>query len=189
MQIKGSDVLDYDKAVATGMQLIETGVDENFGFMVVCGINMGLRVSDLLTIDYSQIKKGEFILTEKKTGKKRKVVANSVVLEALEKMPDTPQKELGGKCFVSNKGGVYSTQHVNRLLKKYFESEDQKISSHSMRKGWGKRYYDMYHKEGGLSDLQLQFNHSKPSVTLAYIGRTQAQLDGMYEKVVGKRTV
>ncbi len=184
MQVKGSDYLDYDLAMVKAMELIESGGNVNFGLLIACGVNMGLRIGDLLDIDYNQLEKGSFIIVEEKTKKKRKVVANSAVKMALEAMPDTAQKELGAKCFVSNKGTVYSPQHVNRLLKKYFDEEDVRISSHSMRKGYGRRYYDKYHEDGGLTDLQLQFNHSTPAVTLRYIGKTQERLDSMYERLV-----
>ena len=184
MQVKGSDYLDYDVAMGKAMELIESGKNANLGLLIACGVNMGLRISDLLTIDYSQLAKGSFIIKEKKTKKRRKVVANSAVLEAVGKMPNTAQKELGAKCFTSNKGTVYSPQHVNRLLKKHFDSEEKKISTHSLRKSWGRRYYNKYKDDGGLEDLQLQFNHSSPTDTLKYIGITQERLDRMYERLV-----
>ncbi|WZE63635.1 integrase [Maribacter phage Panino] len=185
MQVKGSDYLDYDIAMKKAMELIEKKKDVNFGLLVICGMNMGLRIGDLLTLSYEDLKKGSFMIEEQKTGKKRKVVVNSIVLEAVGKIPETPQKYLGGKCFVSNKGTVYSPQHVNRLLKKYFKDEEGlRISSHSMRKGFGRRYYDKFHEKGGLTDLQLQFNHSTPEVTLRYIGKTQERLDSMYERLI-----
>jgi integrase len=187
MQISGSDYLDYDIAMEVANGLIESRENANFGLLVACGVNMGLRISDLLTISYEDLQKKTFVVKEKKTGKKRKVVANSAVLEAVGKMPDTAQKELGGKCFTSNKGTVYSPQHVNRLLKKYFDDvEGLKISSHSMRKGFGRRYYDKKEAEGkdGIPKLQMQFNHSTPFVTLRYIGVTQKDLDDMYDDVL-----
>lgn len=184
MQIKGSDYLDYDVAMEVGKKLIETGENVNFGLLVICGVNMGLRIGDLLKITFEQLKKGKFVVKEQKTKKKRKVVVNSTVLEAVGKIPHTLQQELGGSCFTSNKGTVYSPQHVNRLLKKHFRSDDLKISSHSLRKSYGRRYYNKYRDEDGLTDLQLQFNHSTPEVTLNYIGKTQERLDGMYERLV-----
>lgn len=184
MTVHGSDALDYERAVETGMNLIETGENPNIGLLIVCGVNMGLRISDLIRLEYDQLKSKEFVVQEKKTKKRRKVVANSVVFEALGKMPDTASKDLGGKIFVSNKGTVYSPQHVNRLLKKYFDDSSLKISTHSLRKTWGRRYYEKFHDKGGLSDLQLQFNHATPADTLRYIGITQDKLDGMYERVV-----
>jgi len=185
MLVAGSDYLDYDVAMEKGLQLIKSGENPTFGLLIVCGVNMGLRISDLLKITYEHFEKGSFMLNEKKTKKRRKIIPNSVVLEAVGEMPDTAHKSLGANAFISQKGTVYSPQHVNRLLKKYFEKkEGMLISSHSLRKSWGRRYYDKWKMEGGLEDLQLQFNHSSPTDTLKYIGITQERLDQMYERNV-----
>ena len=185
MTIKGSDYLDYDTGIKKGLELIQSGKNPNFGLLIVVGLNIGLRIGDLLKLSYEDFEKKKFIIEEQKTGKKRKIVANSTVLNTVDKMPITAQKKLGGKCFISNKGTVYSPQHVNRLLKKYFSDIDGfRISSHSIRKGFGRRYYDKYHEDGGLTDLQLQFNHSSPAITLNYIGKTQERLDSMYERLI-----
>lgn len=183
MQVKGSDCLDYDVALVKGMALIESGKNPNLGLLIVCGINMGLRISDLLTIEYGQLKSGRFILKEKKTDKGRKIMVNSNVVNAVSMMPETAVKNLGGKVFISNKGSVYSQQHVNRMLKDVFPKEEDKISSHSLRKTFGKRFYEKM-GEGSLSKLQKQFNHVTPDVTLNYIGITQDGLDDMYEDIV-----
>ena len=184
MTIKGSDYLDYELGMKKGLELIIAKQNVNFGLLLVCGLNMGLRIGDLLTISHKELSKGEFIIVEKKTSKKRKIVVNSTVKNALRLIPNVLHKKLERKCFISKKGTVYSPQHVNRLLKKYFETDGIRISSHSMRKGYGRRYYEKYHNEGGLTDLQLQFNHSTPEVTLKYIGKTQDRLDSMYERLV-----
>lgn len=183
MQIHGSDYIEYTKGVSKGMELIETGIDPNFGLLVVCGMNFGLRISDLLGISYDQLKSGEFLVTEKKTGKGRKIVVNSTVREALDKMiVDGLTEELGGYVFTSQKGSVYSSQHVNRLMKKYLAEDGIRVSSHSLRKGFGRRYYE---KKGraGLTVLQLQLNHASVLDTLKYIGVTQEELDDMYEDI------
>ena len=172
------------EAVDKGMEIIRSGKDISFGLLLVCGVNFGLRISDLLPISYGELKSGEFLLAEQKTGKRRKIVVNSVVKGALEAMEGTSvREERGGAAFVSQKGTVYSQQHVNRLMKKYFDTSSRKISTHSMRKSFGRRVYEK--SEGKkLPMLQMQFNHSTPEVTLRYIGITQDQLDGMYEGLV-----
>lgn len=183
MQVKGSDCLDYDIALSKGMDLIESGKNPNLGLLIICGINMGLRISDLLTIEYGQLKSGRFILSEKKTDKGRKIVVNSNVVKAMQLMPKSATKVLGGKVFISNKGSIYSQQHVNRMLKQVFTNEEDKISSHSLRKTYGRRYFEKKGEEN-LPKLQLQFNHVTPDVTLRYIGITQDGLDDMYEDIV-----
>lgn len=183
MQIEGSDALDYEKAIAKGMNIIENNNNKEFGLLVICGVNFGLRISDLLGISYDQLKSGEFVVCEEKTSKKRKIVVNSVVKEALDKMPNNIRREKGGKTFVSQKGTVYSQQHINRMLKEHFQEEGKKISTHSLRKAFGKRFYDKF-GAASIPHIQMQFNHSSPDVTLRYIGVTQDVLDNMYEQLV-----
>lgn len=182
MQIQGSDCLDYQKALDKGMELIRSGDNPSLGLLVVCGINMGLRISDLLTIEYGQLKSGKFIVNEKKTQKSRIVFVNSNVRKALELLP------VDYHLFEKEKVFTYSPQHINRMLKKYFTSTGKTISSHSLRKTFGRRYYRISIAEGngkeGLTDLQLQFNHANPEDTLKYIGVTQERLNAMYEKLV-----
>lgn len=185
MRVSGSDAIGYDEAIEKGLELIKTNSNPNFGFLLICGVNFGLRISDLLPVTYDQLKSGKFVIGEKKTKKKRKIVVNNIVRQALEQMPDTPAKDLGGKVFTSNKGDTYSIQHVNRLLKKHFKSQkNRKISSHSLRKGFGRRYYEQSeNKEVALIRLQMQFNHTTPEITSRYIGVTQEHLDSMYLEI------
>ena len=188
MQVQGSDYVDYEEAIQVGMNLIEENRNANLGLLIVCGVNMGLRIGDLLNLTYEQLHKVKFVIKEQKTKKMRKVVANSIVLEAVGKMPDTPAKQLGGKVFTTRLGTTYSRQYINRQLKKYFDTSDRKISTHSLRKSFGRRWYTKQQekgvKDGGLARLQLQLNHSSPQVTLRYIGVTQESLDDMYDDLI-----
>jgi integrase len=182
MQIKGSECLNYYEAMYVGNQMMEEGQYQNFGLLIICGINMGLRISDLLTIEYGQLKSGKFLIKEKKTDKGRIIVVNSAVKKALSQLDNPMCNRMDeARVFTSSKGTVYSPQHVNRLLKNAFE--DDNISSHSLRKGFGRRFYEIK-GQAGLSNLQKQFNHSDPETTLNYIGITQEELNSMYEEIV-----
>ena len=182
MQITGSECLDYEEAMAIGKKLMQNKHDQNFGLLIICGINMGLRISDLLTIEYGHLKSGKFLIKEKKTSKGRIIVVNSAVAKAIEQL-DTSiwEKKDFERVFTSSKGTTYSPQHVNRLLKVAFDSFN--VSSHSLRKGFGRRFYQL-EGQNGLSNLQRQFNHSDPETTLDYIGITQDELNSMYERIV-----
>lgn len=172
MVIQGSKALDYDLAMEKGMKLITSGENKNLGFLIVCGVNMGLRISDLLGITYDQLKSGEFVVNEMKTKKKRVIRVNDSVKEALVYMEDELRYELGGYVFVSKKGTVYSMQHVNRLIKSVF---GRGYSSHGLRKGFGRRLYEKSDKD--LTLVQMQLQHMNPADTLRYIGVTQEKLD------------
>lgn len=54
---------------------------------------------------------------------------------------------------------------------------NDKIGSHTMRKTFA---YQAYQSGIDLTLIQKLLNHSAPSVTLAYIGITQDQMDDVY---------
>jgi len=178
MIIEGSKVIDYDMAMEKGVELIR-GDNPTLGLLIVCGVNFGLRISDLLGISYDQLKSGEFVVNEKKTKKKRVIRVNKrtkVVLELMKYHNPNSRYVLGGKAFVSQKGTVYSPQHVNRMLKNVF---GEGYSSHGLRKGFGRRLYEKMDKD--LSIVQMQLQHMNPSDTLKYIGVTQENLNECFD--------
>lgn len=179
MVIEGSKAVDYDLAINKGMELIRSKENPTLGLLIVCGVNFGLRISDLLGISYDQLKSGKFVVNEKKTKKRRMMVVNQYVQEALDEMKGNIRYELGGKCFVSQKGGVYSQQHVNRLIKKVF---GRGYSSHGLRKGFGRRLYDKSGKN--LAVVQMQLQHMNPADTLRYIGVTQENMNQCFHDLI-----
>lgn len=186
MAIYGSDYLDYEKTVKRGMGLIKQGGNiATFGLFVVVGANMALRVSDLLKLTYDDLKSDYFYIKEKKTGKKRKIKVNSNVRTAVDAMPDSAQKDLGGDVFVSQKGAVYSPQQLNRLMKKYLGDMGQLVTTHSLRKTFARRYYDIKKDDQlALVRLMTQLNHISPKDTLRYIGITEEETTEMFDDIV-----
>jgi integrase len=179
MVIEGSKVIDYDMATTRGMHLIRSGHNKTLGLLILCGVNFGLRITDLLGISYDQLKSGEFVVNEQKTGKRRVIRVNQTIKVALRHMIDEPRYQLGGMVFVSQKGSVYSPQHVNRLLKKVF---GEGYSSHGLRKGFGRRLYEK--KDKDLAIVQMQLQHNNPADTLRYIGVTQEKLDECFDDLI-----
>lgn len=176
--ITGSKVIDYQKATDKGFELLK-GKNKTLGLLIVCGANMGLRISDLRNLTFEQLRSDAFILNEKKTKKRRRIVVNAVVKDALRYFEGEARYDLGGYAFVSNKGGVYSPQAINRMLKKVF---GKGYSSHGLRKGFGRRVFE---KSGqNLAHVQLVLQHKDPSDTLRYIGITQEQLDNTYTDLI-----
>lgn len=176
--ITGSKVIDYHNATEKGFELLQ-GKNKTLGLLIVCGANMGLRISDLRRVTFEQLKSGAFILNEKKTKKKRRIKVNAVVREALEYFKDDARYQLGGYAFVSNKGSIYSPQAINRFLKRIFGAG---YSTHGLRKGFGRRVFE---KSGeNLAHVQLVLQHKDPSDTLRYIGITQEQIDNTYDELV-----
>lgn len=175
----GSTYIDFNVATDTAKKLIRTGQNPNFGLLIICGINLGLRIDDLSKLTFDQLKKDEFKLIEGKTGKQRTLQVNDNIKEVLSYFKEDMTYQMGGKAFTSQKGSIYSSQHVNRLLKKYFKGDD--ISSHSLRKSFGRRVW----KNNGKSDEALLylseiFNHSSIGLTRKYLGIRAEEIKNIY---------
>jgi integrase len=138
------------------------------------GINTGLRVSDLVKIQIEEvIGKDHFIVTQKKTGKKRVVE----LPEGLQKEIQVYCKDLiskEGYLFPSRKGTHISEIQAYRQLVKAGEMLDRDdIGTHTMRKTFGYHHYKI---NKDVAILQEIFSHSAPSITLKYIGITQDEI-------------
>jgi integrase len=170
----GSIYIDFDKALNKGMKLIKTNENRSFGLLIVCGINLGLRIDDLLKLSLEELTKSSIEITEGKTNKKRKLIINDNIKEALKHFNDSNLIY----PFKSQKGSTYSTQHVNRLMKKYFKG---KVSTHSLRKSFGRRVWSNDNEsERSLIYLSELFNHSSTLTTRIYLGIRQEELDDIY---------
>jgi integrase len=172
----GSTYLDFDKAQGKGMRLIRSGENPTFGLLIVCGVNLGLRISDLLELTFSELRQSEIDLKEKKTGKNRTLTTNENIHQAVRYFEN---ENPNFKAFRSRKGSTYSTQQVNRLMKKYFSEKN--ISSHSLRKTFGRRVWDNHgQSESALMYLSELFNHNSMSITRKYLGIRAQELQDIY---------
>ncbi len=172
----GSTYLDFDKALAKGMRLIRTEENRTFGLLIVTGINLGLRISDLLTLTYDHLRGESITIKEGKTGKERKLKVNHNIHAAMKLFPN----ENGSfHAFRSQKGTVYSIQQVNRLVKKFFKGSD--VSTHSLRKTFGRQVWNNNQQtEKALLYLSELFNHTSVAITRKYLGIRQEELDDIY---------
>ncbi len=170
--------LDFDKAQAKGMKLIRSKENHTAGLLIVVGINLGLRISDLLTLTYGDLRKNLITLKEGKTGKERELGVNDNIKHAMSyfDIDDYPNNYF---AFRSQKSSVYSNKHVNRLLKQYFNQDN--VSSHTLRKTFGRRVYNTNGKsEDALMYLSDIFNHSSLSITRRYLGITREEINNIY---------
>lgn len=171
-----SNYLDYDKSQSIGMRLIRSGDNPTFGLLVIVGTNFGLRISDLLKLTFKQLRSEQIELIEGKTGKKRIIKVNDAVKDAVKYFDDYNDSFY---VFRSQKGTVYSSQHINRLMKKYFTGNN--ISSHSLRKCFGRRVWDAKGQtDAALIKLSQVFNHSNTAITRRYLGLQQEEINDIY---------
>lgn len=150
------------------------------------GINSGLRISDLLqlkigdVIDEKRHIKDRISLRERKTGKTKDFPIGDTSKKAIREYLMTRNFEENEPLFRSRKGKEsLKRQQAYRIINEAARAVGikERIGTHTLRKTFG---YHAYQSGVDLSILQKLFNHSAPSVTLAYIGMTQDDLDNVY---------
>ena len=192
--ITTANYIDYDKALNKGLSLMEQKIDcfyfnyskmyreEIIGFYIITSINVGLRIGDILDLTFEDFRKGNKTFREQKTGKAKTVVFNETILKAFDKFYGSSKRT--GYVFTSQKGSVFSRQQINRLLKEIFKSKDKNISSHSLRKTFGRRVYEKNNEsEKALLMLNEIYNHSSIAQTRKYLDITQDEINSVYESI------
>lgn len=152
--------------------------DEKYYIMFIIGINIGLRVSDILTLRVCDVKdKTHINVVEQKTGKVKRFLINKQMQEELNNYI-TNNKLADDNYLIRSRKGQNEPIKRNRAYTVLNEVADEigleEIGTHSMRKTFGYWHYQRY-KDVAL--LQQLFNHSSPSITLRYIGVDQDLMD------------
>jgi len=157
--------------------------------LIGIGTYLGLRAKDLLNIRWMDVLgKDEVAITESKTGKVRTITINESLKEILKYV--STQVSLSGHfrienyLFANRKGQKISIQYANRLLKstlKTYGVKTQNASTHTLRKTFGKRVWEMDgQSERSLVYLSQIFNHSNVGITRRYIGIVQEDIRNIY---------
>ncbi len=147
--------------------------------LFVFGINIGLRISDILPLKIKDVKNKTHIeIFEKKTGKRKKFPLN-------KKLKSMIKSFISGKSgedylFEGRLGRPLSRFQAYNIIKNAAKQAgvDDKIGTHSLRKTFG---YHHYKKFKDIAMLQMILNHSSPVVTLKYIGINQDIIDKSYK--------
>lgn len=144
--------------------------------MFLMGINIGLRISDLLRLRVYHVLNRDYIeLKEQKTGKyKRFPITDSYAAELKEYIAGMSPEEW---LFPSSRSDKSLTRiQAYRILNRACNILGIKINigTHTLRKTFG---YHFYKKTKDIALLQRIFNHSTPAVTLRYIGINQDIID------------
>lgn len=175
-----SDYLNFDSTLNKSMKIIKTDKNYKLGFLVVFGINTGLRISDILKLKVDDLQNDSITLMESKTNKKRIIKLNDNVKTAFSLLKER-NPNIEGFVFISNQNTVFSKQYVNRKLKEMFGSKSLAISSHSLRKTFGRQVWNNNNQsEKSLLYLSELFNHSSIAITKRYLGIRQEELDDIY---------
>ena len=182
-----SDYMEWNTMLSLVRKLYRDG-NYRMSLLIGCGAFFGLRISDLLTLSWDMLLYDEqFIIREKKTGKRRVVRINgdfqrhiNNCYRALKIEDDTE------KCFLSQKKTVYSTQRVNAILKdikKTYNLKIQNFSTHTLRKTFGRKVFESAGENANLALVRLSelFNHSNVTITKIYLGIRQEELLETYD--------
>lgn len=167
--------------------------------LFVLGINIGLRISDILKLKMEDLikpngktAKDYVIIQEVKTSKTKKFYLGDIVKKTIEVyIKETPGIVLDDYVFKSRKGSnvPITRQQAYRILNNTAENLglvernnagviiSGEIGTHTMRKTFG---YHAYKNGVSLELLMDIFNHSTPAMTLRYIGITEQQKQDVY---------
>lgn len=158
---KLQDILEYLKRT-----------NERNYIMFLVGIYTALRISDILKLKVRDVKNRKNItIREQKTGKQKIISINLTLKKELE-------------CYCASKESyeylIRSREQENKPITRdmaYKILRDigdrfgiENLGTHTLRKTFGFHYYK---QTKDIVVLQQCFNHSDPSVTLAYIGIKQ----------------
>lgn len=141
--------------------------------LFILGINVGLRVGDMLKLKVKDVKKKKrIVIKEGKTGKPREVYLLSIYDELNEYISTLNSDWL----FPSRKGdkAISPTQAYRQLNKAANMADIESMGNHTLRKTFS---YWFYKKTLDIVQLQEILNHSHPSITLRYAGIRQEELE------------
>ena len=144
----------------------------------VLGLNSGLRVSDIVGLNVSDVvDKTHITIIEKKTQKRKSFYINDKLKKVLKSF--TKNRNLDEPLFIGKQGRRLDRKQVYRFLIDACNKIGikSKVSTHTMRRTFGYHHYQQY-KDAVI--LQKIFNHSSQRITLMYIGVDQDEIDWSY---------
>jgi len=172
--------------ISTVSHMLEKHGGEIYRDIWQLGLNLALRISDLLNLTYDEFAGGETItVIEQKTGKSRTIKLNekaqTIVKQRLLNNPNDMYlfQSVGNRAKKLQK--PLSRETVARKFAEVGEIIGVHLGTHSMRKtrGWA-----MWSAGVPLEVIARVLNHSSPAVTMRYIGLEQADINKTYDDFV-----
>lgn len=188
----GADALDWDEAARVTEELIVAGRIRE-AMLLACGCYLGLRISDILILRWSDIIDNDTLcLDEKKTGKMRRMRINPTLSATASKCFALSEEKEDAYIFNSQMHGgrrpmtrQRAAQLLKRIAAEFGIKSAGKFSTHSLRKTFGRRVW-LQACERGKGDVALQllcdvFGHSSISITKRYLGIRQEEILSVYD--------
>lgn len=183
-----SDYMPWNDMLAVVRKLYKDG-NHRVSLLIGCGCFFGLRISDLRMLRWEQLfaEQERFTITERKTGKMRTIKVNADFKQHIKLCYEAlGQPSLEQFCFLSRKKVPFTTQRVNVILKEVKQRYNLKvehISSHTMRKTFGRRIVEQAGDNAEMALIKLSeiFSHSSPQITRIYLGLRKEELESCYD--------
>lgn len=175
------------KELVTQLGEVLKEMNDKYFVMYRIGVTSGLRISDILNIKVSDIKRNYIEVVEQKTQKARTFKLNSKTKKLCMDFIEANNLNDNDYIIYSNKkdskGNIkpisrQQAHHILKLASNKLNMED--VGTHTLRKTFGYWHYKQYNDVAILQDI---FNHSAPSITMRYIGITQDIKDKTIEEL------
>ena len=175
-----------DAATKQEVDLIHALLIKRFGQLYAdiwkVGVNLSLRISDLLKLRYEHLNLNDrlLMLVEQKTGKQKAIRLNSAALAIIERR----RKEHSNHVYLFQvncnraKDRPISRVSVSRVFKEAGDMLGLTINTHSMRKSRGMA---MFADGVPIEKIAKVLNHSNTSSTLRYLGITKEEVLKTYD--------
>jgi integrase len=183
-----TSALDWDDFKSLIGKLERDG-EYKFCLLISTGVFTGLRISDLLTLRFSQFENGILEIQEKKTGKNRRIKINPDLKSLISRLKDKMGSKDDAFMFLNRYGKKpidqsYANVKLKELFKKYNIRVEGNISSHLFRKTLGNRVMKLNNgRNESLYLLMDMFSHSSPSVTKRYLGIREREIFDVYDSL------
>lgn len=157
--------------------------------LLALGFYTGLRISDMLRLNWQDLENPILEIKEQKTGKSRTIDLNRKLLVIINEVKQIIQPIDANQFIFKGKRGpnknkpltvVGANNRIKQIFKR-FDIKTQNPSSHTLRKTFALRVYNVNQRsEDALILLSEMFNHSNISITRKYIGITQERIANVY---------
>lgn len=151
------------------------------------GLNLALRISDLLSIRFNNIEGSRLTVLESKTGKTASIQLNPKAQEIIQRIQGNHPSHVYLFQSYRNKQAIKRMAQplTRRAVSKAFSSIGEEVNillgTHSMRKTRG---YHLYQTTKDIARVMTMLRHSSEAVTLRYIGITQDDIDKDFRELV-----
>jgi integrase len=160
--------------------LLEIRFSKQMSYIWDIGLNLALRISDLLSIQFTDIKDDRLRIKEGKTGKYADIKLNDKAVLLIKQIQIKHPEHIYLFQSYLNKQSINSTakplsrRAVSYAFSMIGEEVRVNLGTHSMRKTRG---YFLYQNTKDIARVMKMLRHSSAGVTLRYIGITQDDVD------------